>query len=343
MKSISIFSLLVILSFPMLGSVLIVDNKANRPSGSNIYATIALAYDAAQPGDTLLITPSSAPYANFVISKSINIIGGGFNAAKDNQMYSTVDVITITTGVTDVLISGMVITGYINVGNSGSVSNVVIEKNKISYVTTSATTLSNIVIRKNFFSTTANTYPVSFTAANQSNIIFTNNIFSRIYSYGVYVTNGGVTFDHNLFLGNGNMYAIYSLENCLVSNNIFYGSYAIPNVASVINYQNNIIYGTTDNTIPVGAGYTSTDNIENTDPLFVNMPVGQYNYTLDASLQTGSPAIGAGNDGMDLGIYGGLTPYKNTGVSLPVVKTVIMPTAIVQGTDTNADIVVTGN
>lgn len=258
-------------------------------------------------------------------------------------MYSTVDVITITTGVTDVLISGMVITGYINVGNSGSVSNVVIEKNKISYVTTSATTLSNIVIRKNFFSTTANTYPVSFTAANQSNIIFTNNIFSRIYSYGVYVTNGGVTFDHNLFLGNGNMYAIYSLENCLVSNNIFYGSYAIPNVASVINYQNNIIYGTTDNTIPVGAGYTSTDNIENTDPLFVNMPVGQYNYTLDASLQTGSPAIGAGNDGMDLGIYGGLTPYKNTGVSLPVVKTVIMPTAIVQGTDTNADIVVTGN
>ena len=152
-----------------------------------------------------------------------------------------------------------------------------------------------------------------------------------------------------MFLGSGGYYAFYQLVNCLVTNNIFYGARTAAQVSYTnVIFKNNISFGGTEtNFPPSGTNVTASGNLEATDPGFVNMPaVGTsppsytFDFTYDPSL-TGTPLTAT--DGTQVGIYGGSSPYKNTGSVLPVVKTFTAPTNVKQGTNTTADIVVTGN
>ncbi len=352
MKSLITSIALLFVTLNVFATVWMVDNNSNRPAGSNIFATFAEAHTAATAGDTILVIPSSASYGTVNISKSIVVLGIGFNPDKDSQLKSNFSTITINNGVSDVTISGLV-ASVIRIGSSTSAStqsNLLIEKCYFNYVQNSSTiqNLTNILIRQNFIELLNNgQVQFSFNAATQSNIILSNNIFSYPgNAYGPWVTTGGVIFDHNVFTGNIGREAFYQLVNCTVSNNIFYGKSVASTTtnSSGITFLNNLVFGLTDNSIISGSGFTLTGNLESADPLFVNMPaLGPYDFSKDLSLNTGSPALNAGSDGTDLGIYGGSTPYKNSGVSLPVVKTLTLPTTIRQGTNTNANISVNGN
>ena len=46
--------------------------------------------------------------------------------------------------------------------------------------------------------------------------------------------------------------------------------------------------------------------------MFVDYPLegGALSYSYDFHLQTGSPAVNAGTDGTDIGIYGGMLPFE---------------------------------
>ena len=68
-----------------------------------------------------------------------------------------------------------------------------------------------------------------------------------------------------------------------------------------------------------------------------------FDFTLDPGLDVSSTILTAGTDGTELGIYGGSSPYKDSGSVLPVVRTFSAPTNVKEGTDTSADIVITGN
>ncbi|HNY02790.1 MAG TPA: hypothetical protein PKG48_09400, partial [Bacteroidales bacterium] len=79
---------------------------------------------------------------------------------------------------------------------------------------------------------------------------------------------------------------------------------------------------------PVGNG--NQQNINMTDVF-----LGTNSTSTDGQWQlaVGSPAIGAGNDGSDCGIFGGATPYVLSGLpSIPAIYEINMPSA---GTSAN--------
>lgn len=352
MKSILLSILFMVIGTMANATILILDQNGNAPGGSNIYSDFNSARTEASNGDTILVIPSTSSYGNFIITKPLVILGVGFNPDSQVPTTSKAGTITINTGQNGTAIIGMDVT-LINLGNtSGTLSNVMIENNKIERLTNSGvSTLANVIIRQNVFESPGGNIPITLTTATQSDIVVSNNIISRLASgstyYGPYVATGGVKFDYNLFLGNGsNHISFYQLIDCEVTNNIFYGSSpGFTAASSNVDFQNNISFGAANNTFPPAGTNITASNNSSSDPDFVNLPSGtfQYQYTLDASLETGSPALTAGIGLTEIGIYGGSSPFKNSGSVVPVVKDFQVPTTIQQGTNTTADIVVTGN
>lgn len=130
----------------------------------------------------------------------------------------------------------------------------------------------------------------------------------------------------------------------IVANNIFYNPINVPFTFACKNviFSNNLVYATST-TFDVNSfssnGNTSISNLFNVDPLFVNpVPFNTLQgYTFiapttspfaDFHLQAGSPAIAAGTDGTDLGIYGGTTPWKDGGIGDSRFRYYPLPNAI---------------
>jgi hypothetical protein len=136
------------------------------------------------------------------------------------------------------------------------------------------------------------------------------------------------------------------MTNCTIQNNIFYGMSlgAGAGVFSNNVQRNNLstpsgnpFFSTTD-------GNTSSGNLEATDPLFasfVDTPTFNFGYNL--TLQSGSPAIGSGFGGVDMGVFGGASPYDVYGTSLPTIQNVIAPHSSAQGANMSVRIQAKGN
>ncbi len=155
----------------------------------------------------------------------------------------------------------------------------------------------------------------NFAAATSGNNIVTNNIL-----YGTIYTEaeGGTTILNNNFIGATGVDFAFTLKmkNCSVNNNIFYG--VTPSIAAggttssnfeFNSFSNNLVYATGDDTMPPtgGLGNDGSGNII-TSPDFVNVPLlNTWSSGYDFTLQGGSPALGAGSDGTDIGISGGVT------------------------------------
>jgi hypothetical protein len=172
------------------------------------------------------------------------------------------------------------------------------------------------------------------TAPSPLNILFANNICIGQYINGF--NSPTVIIDHNIFLGvsaggpNGSVLA--GMYNVVVSNNIFSRSIGLvlDNSASVVfcTFNNNLSNLTTvavspqynpatdfANFVPsVGGSNTGSANIIGQNPLFtLNANPDAYSTLDNYRLQATSPGKNAGNDGTDLGIYGGSYPFPSGG------------------------------
>ena len=366
MKSILLSVLFVLIATTGYCTVLIVDQNGSAPTGT--YSTFSTAHNAATAGDTILLIPSTADYGNITISKQLTVLGPGFNPGSSSGETAKVSSIYFQAGSDGSKIIGLEITSIVYLGytTATSLTNVVIENCLINYITTNSTsTLANIIIRQNVFQTNGNASSIVLTVSNQSNIVISNNIFARpdngTYG-GIHVTTGGALIEHNLFLGTGttNSKAFRTLSNCEVRNNIFYGRNPVIPAVSNSQFYNNLSFGSSstdlsdDNGSGVGnmgfgTNVTGDNNISNQNPAFVgtitiNSSLTSWDFAYDVTLDDPSPASGAAKDGSsDLGIFGGSSPFKTSGSVVPVVQTLDLPTTIQQGTNTTADIVVTGN
>lgn len=351
MKAKLCLALLIFVFFSASSTVHVVDNNGNAPAG--VFTSISTAMTSASDGDTLLITPSSSTYGNVSITKPLVFIGVGFNPDMEIPFTSKVGQVTIRNTASNTKLIGLEFTSALTLGNtSGTLSNLVIENNKLQYITHSGiTSLVNVLIRQNVLinSIAFNTPSITLSVANQSNIRIINNIFSFTSTstawFGPSITTGGATFDHNLFLGTASQNAFRQLVNCLVTNNIFVTS---PVGASLgftnITFKNNLSTGT-DFSALSGTNLTTSGNFSNTSPTFVDLPLSTVTYTfdLDAELDTGSSGENAATDGSNLGVFGGDSPFKKSGSVLPVVRKFTIPSNVVQGQNIDAEIEVTGN
>ncbi len=117
-----------------------------------------------------------------------------------------------------------------------------------------------------------------------------------------------------------------SVYNSIVKNNIHYGASGsgtgfFENTNNVFEYNM-----TSKTTIPPGIG--NVTNIE-PDSVFVDY-TGSLGYSTDGKwqLKEGSPAIGAGENGIDCGAFGGTSPYVLSGLpAVPHIYEAIVPTS----------------
>lgn len=133
--------------------------------------------------------------------------------------------------------------------------------------------------------------------------IFNQGIFN-FWAGGLLLENcvvmNGVQNTYNAIIRNcylrssGNGYCTYGCANCIIENNIT---------------PNNWITSSSP-------GAVLTNNLELVDAstFFVSEDNGYYEVTDDIHLAAGSPGIGYGTDGTDVGIYGTSSPYKPGGV-----------------------------
>jgi hypothetical protein len=277
------------------------------------FTTVQAAHDAATvlAGDTLHIEPSGVSYGALVSTKKLIILGPGyFLNLNPNQQAKPSSAImsnlTLSTGSGGTVISGLEITGACHI----STGNITISRNYIAgYIYLSRDySYSNVLISGNYgiadITTDGNASETLIT-----NVLIVNNFFSRVILSNQYSgviannvfnsTNAGSNFivKNNVFTTTYNDLVFYGSFNT-ISNNLSAATNGLP---AGNGNQNSVLMST----VFVGATGNSTD--------------GQW------QLKTGSPAIGAGSNGEDCGMFGGSTPYHLSG--LPKIPSVYLLSA----------------
>jgi hypothetical protein len=170
------------------------------------------------------------------------------------------------------------------------------ERNHFPYGNSSAIytqgNCSDILIINNYFETYNGYYSIYF-GHNHSNILIANNYFN-----GIVYTSGSFSgiFANNIFA------ITTTINNSTLVNNIAFGTVTMTNCIYTYNIGTSTQFGNqngnqqnvSQSVLFVGLTGNSTD--------------GQW------KLKTGSPAIGAGEGGTDIGMYGGETPYVLSGI-----------------------------
>lgn len=286
---------IVFLVFTVALSAKVVRVNPTPNSGAQ-YTTLQAAHDAATTlnGDTLYLEGSTYGFGGLSLSKKLTIIGNGYFLGENPQTQFNLSPSNINsyvycyTGSQGSSFIGCTFTAgvYIYTDNLNFSRNHFYTGNYSIYPQTNC---SDIVIHSNYFS---GSYTMYF-PNNHSNILVINNFFVGYLSTG---SNFSGIFANNIFAYPTTIY------NSTLVNNIALHSMTLTNCLTTYNIGNSTQFGNQNgnqqnvaqSSLFVGASGSSTD--------------GQW------KLKTGSPAIGAGEGGTDIGMYGGEMPYKLSGL-----------------------------
>lgn len=261
---------------------------SNDPATPAQYTDVQAAHDGASPGDTLLLKASTSSYGGLYLDRPLTVIGEGYDL---NGPYTSISVYTQPGSDGSIFIG---FTGYISLNGSDTISNVLIERCGVS-ISASSYGVTGLIVK----------HCVIFDASlgNCAQVLITNNLITG----PVHGSSApSVSIQNNVFMNNGQD-ALYGIYYAVVSNNIFYGS--SPHAATNCAFNNNISFGTWNDELPP-TGNVGSGNQQGVDPLFVNVPGFSWSPSYDLHLQAGSPGIGAGTDGTDIGLYGGGFPLN---------------------------------
>ncbi len=335
--------LALLLSFSAFATVRTVSNDPNNPAQ---YSGIQAAITAANAGDTIYVQGTTvldvngtfqnpgSNYGTITINKRITLIGSGYNPTKDYAYISTLAGITFDTssavgsvsGASGAVVSGFYIYGSINIsgnyGNTTRANGITVERCLITGGVTTYNANNFTLQQSVILSTTYN--------GSNTNLVYKNNIFNAtIYSGWSGAAPVSFVITNNDFIGYASsgstaayqaFYSGSSLSNAIITNNIFYA--VDPTGATNSTFNNNLTFADPNPTLPYGSN-VGTGNISGTSsPNFINYPTASANYstTYNFQLAEGSPGAGAGTDGTDLGVYGGIGFVPTGAPNVPYIK-----------------------
>ncbi len=296
----------------------------NNPgvTGVNVYTTPQAAHNAAAANDIILIEPSSTTYGNLILTKPLKVFGNGYfldvnQELKADARSSTMGSIVFDTGSGGSEIQGLELTSSPSVTVAG-VSNITVKRCRTYYTVSISTrnnantndaNVSNVTVAGNFIGSGIDATPAaSFTI---SNVLINNNIVQ-----------GRVTASSSA-----------AIQNWIVRNNTFItdNSHLLANSI----FENNVLIGTG---VASFNGVTSTYNISSANA-FSGGTGNQNSYAIAAELlgsgtgistdesyqiKNGSPLKTAGSAGIEVGAYGGTSPYVVSGIpTIPSVTNMI--------------------
>jgi hypothetical protein len=264
---------------------------------------LATAYAAAQNGDTLYLSGGTyTPPA--VFDKQLMIFGAGHYI--DSTMATGKTFIngnlTLSENADMFYLEGVEVVNSLSFATNHSVNNVTIKRCKINANTSIAGNLSN---PSNNLALIGNVFIGQIVLSNAINVMISNCIIQN----GFNPTNGNV-LSNNIFLSTATSFYFYG-DNNILNNNIFLNLLVSGGTGNV--YSNNIFvtsnptYGT--NSTVIGS-YTGI----NQSAIFVNQTGNAFNYAHNYHLQ--APTTYLGKDNTEVGIYGGVFPYKEGAVPL---------------------------
>lgn len=315
-----------------------VNNTGLTIAGVNIYTTLQAAHDASSAGDIIYLEPSDLSYGNLVCVRPLTIIGNGYFLNQNptlqlDKRESLTGSVIFAAGSTGSRITGCNITSFCSIATS----NITVERNRIGstfYIgyngsTGAYATVNTAFVRQNYITSSVAFYTNSTTI---SNVSLNNNILAAgsISTSGAYSNLGNILISNNV-IGDLNGTSGYSLDidNAVIKNNIL--TYTTASTSTFVPRNNAYSYNISGN----AAFGTANGNQQNIAPssLFVG---GTASTDGAFQLRTGSPAIGTGESGTDVGAFGGTLPYRIAGI--PNVPTIYQYNQAVSGNSLNATI-----
>ena len=262
-----------------------VDNNPNIPALPGHFTTLAAAHAAAANDDTILFAGSATPYASMTVTKRLNLVGVGYLLAENGVPSANTNEARITPAITFSAGSeGSTATGLRLDGISIQVNNAVVARCWAQQITVG--NVSGVLIKQ---------------CIGQGGITVngSGNVISNCIQ-GTYRINGANNAVSQCILGYFDVSGLHNLENtCSLTNSIvlrdFNGSNFSGTVSNCMDERGRI---------PSGNG-----NI-----LFANVGFTGGSEDMQHRLGAGSPAIGAGLGGVDMGAFGGPAPYLMSGL-----------------------------
>jgi len=309
----------------------------NNYHGAADFTTLQAAINGASDGDTIYIEGSATSYGSGTLNKKLAIIGTGYWLEENDttQAYkesSTISGLTFNAGSENSVVMGLKIfrSGWNFNMITINTDSIIVKRNFInassSYTNVVKCILlvsdkSNIIIEQNWIYLSGyysnSNYAIYVSGGVQSNIVIRNNFIQGKYS------NSKILFTSNT-----------SSNDINILNNVMWGSittYYTEHTNNILvsgSYNNGLGDGTFNN-ICNGTQYPAVNsNQQNVDMSTVFVDYALY---IDKGyiLAAGSPAIAAGANGGDCGVFSGDTgglPYVLSGMpGIPVVFEATIP------------------
>ncbi len=275
------------------------------------YSDLTSAYNAASVGDYIYL-PAGDFTLGATISKEIHFVGAGFDINA-----------SITTGATR--ISGDIVLD--SNSNGSSFEGFYLTGNFKNYGTVDSITFSYINFNKTmpFYEGYAWTWNNCFVKNSvvREYIYFgsspsgfgENNTISNSFINSIHSMNHSVVKNCIISKYSATNYCLYNIKNSVIKNNVIGGQGFSPDVSYIsenVLYLNNAtdaLSGQLANGKPFCTEFNNIFSIVIADT-FVNSSIYTFDPTLDYHIKPTSAAHNAGDNGMDIGIYGGSTPWK---------------------------------
>jgi hypothetical protein len=302
MKKQIIITLLLcgLFTVPLTASTFRVNNKLADNASAKIYSTLQKAHDAANNGDTIMVEGSSVLYSDiFTCTKRLVIKGPGYFLDENpgisaNKLSANINgQIIFNSGSTGSLIMGIESTYLMSIYDD----NITIRRCNFK-ASLQMHTQDNITISECIFEE-----GVQLSGEIETNLIVLNNI---IKAGNIYFQAGST----GVFLNNILTAAFITIPTGFdMKNNILVNS-TTANISLPLIPDPDVC-----NNISIGSHFgTANNNKANVSE--GSLFLGTLSESTDGSwqLKTASPAIGAGEGGIDGGAFGGPHPYILSGV-----------------------------
>ncbi len=293
----------------------------SNPSNEADFRTLSAAHSGAQSGDTLYVMGSGVRYGSLTLTKKLFIFGPGYFLDQNpntqaRPVSAKGDNINFNSGSNGSLFTGLEVR-EVTIGVS--VKNITIKRNRIVYSTSGNILLihssaSNSSILQNYIQNTNSNTAADAIDVNSS-------------VQGVLIANNFIDIPTT-----GDAIEAHSSALLDVKNNVIRGRVLVYNSI----FHNNILrddsfsgsFNSVFNNIANGTQFAAFDatNQSNVDmaTVFVDTTSSDGRW----QLETGSPAIGAGTQGVDVGMFGGENSYVLSGIpTIPAIYFFASPPA----------------
>jgi hypothetical protein len=257
-------------------------------------------YNAAIDGDTIYL-PGGIFNSYPTINKRLVIYGAGFHPDSISVTQKTLinNSLTIQEDADSSVIQGLEVNGTINTYNNHKVDGLVITRclvDAISIVGSMTSPCNNVIIKENIILGDVH-------LANASYSDVTNNLIE-----GRFYNGENNAIQNNIFFyDNAGGYTLNNMNNCYIANNVFLRTDLSRTYTNIefTTFSNNVFAGT-----PNPGTNTWVNNYENIDisTFFVNQTGNAPDFYQDYHLT--DPATYVGYDATEVGIFGGLYPFK---------------------------------